>query len=558
MGDRDRRGAHTTELVASSDLALGRQHSAKRAWADAFAALSAADRETPLGAGDLELLATSAYMTGRDGLYRETLDRAYQAYVVAGETKRAVRCAFWLGLAFLFAGELGQGSGWLATAQQMLDREQAECVESGYLMVPVAEKLHGAGDYAGALVAATEAAEIGERFADADLVSCARHLQGRALIGQGHVEKGLERLDQAMIAVTAGELGPIMTGLIYCSVIQACQQVYALARAWEWTSALTKWCDAQPQMAAFTSACLVHRAEIMQLRGAWPDAMAEARRAQARQSQGTEQASHAAAHYQQAEVHRLRGDYEAAEAAYRSASQQAHDPQPGLALLRLSQGRRETAAAAMRRAVGAATDPLKRARLLPAYLEILLAVGDYENARLACRELAETAARFDTAVLRAMAAQAQGVVQLTEGDARAALGSLRQAFDGWQRVGAPYDSARIRVLMGIACRTFGDDEGAALELEAAKAAFAELGAAPDVARVVALMHGAAQKNSPPLTKRELQVLRLMAAGKTNRAIAEELHLSEKTVDRHASNIFNKLGVPSRAAATAYAYKHNLI
>jgi DNA-binding CsgD family transcriptional regulator len=558
MGDRVRRGTRATEPEASNDLALGRQHSANRAWADALAALSAADNATPLGADDLERFATCAYMIGKDVLYRQTLDRAYQAHVGAGDMKRAIRCAFWLGLAYLFKGELGQGGGWLANARQMLEREQADCAEHGYLLMSLAEKLLGSEDYAGSLAAATEAVEIGERFADADLVSCARHLQGRALIGQGHVEKGLERLDQAMIAVTAGELSPIMTGLIYCSVIQACQRVYSLARAWEWTSALTKWCEGQPQMAAFTSTCLVHRAEIMQLRGAWPDAMAEARRAQARQFQGTEQASHAAAHYQQAEVHRLRGDYEAAEAAYRSASQQGHDPQPGLALLRLSQGRGDAAAAAMHRAVGATTDSLKRARLLPAYLDILLAVGDLEAARLVCGELAETAARFDTAVLWAMAAQAEGTVQLAEGDARAALGSLRKACDGWQRAEAPYDVARVRVLIGMACRDFGDDEGAALELEAAKAAFARLGAAPDLARIEALMHGAAQQSAHPLTLRELEVLRLVAAGKTNKAISEELHLSVKTVDRHASNIFNKLDVPSRAAATAYAYKHKLI
>jgi ATP/maltotriose-dependent transcriptional regulator MalT len=468
-------------------------------------------------------------MTGQDSVYRESLDRAYQAHVATGETRRAVRCAFWLGLAFLFAGESGRGSGWLANARQMLEREPVECAEIGYLMVPLVEKLLAAEDHAGALAAATEAVEIGERFADADLVSCARHLQGRA-----------------------------MTGLIYCSVIQACQRVFAMARAWEWTSALTKWCEGQPQMVAFTSTCLVHRAEIMQLRGAWPDAMEESRRAHARQPQGAGQASHAAAHYQQAEVNRLRGDYEAAEAAYRSASQQGHDPQPGLALLRLSQERRDAAVAAMRRAVGAATDPLERARLLPAYLEILLAVDDLENARTACRELTETAARFDTAVLRAMATQAQGAVQLAEGDARAALGSLRQAFEGWQQAEAPYESARVRMLMGLACRACGDDEGAALELYAAKAVFDELGAAPDAARVEAFMHGAAHRDSHPLTRRELQVLRLVATGKTNKAIAEELCLSEKTVDRHASNIFNKLCVPSRAAATAYAYKHNLI
>jgi len=558
MGNRAQRGARGREPGAGSDLALGRRHFVDRAWADAFDALGAADAATPLDAGDLELLATSAYMTGRDDIYRETLDRAYQAHLTAGDTRPAIRCAFWLGLAYLFKGDFGRGGGWLANAQQVLDREPADCAETGYLTVSVAEKLRGAEDYAGALDAATKAVEFGERFADADLIASARHIQGRALIGLGQVDKGLERLDQAMIAVSAGTLDPIMTGLIYCSVIQACQQVYALARAWEWTAALTQWCEAQPQMAAFTSTCLVHRSEIMQLRGAWPDAMAEARRAQAREPQGSEQASHAAAQYQQAEVHRLRGDYRAAEAAYRSASQHGHDPQPGLALLRLGQGRAETAAAAMRRAVGAATDPLKRARLLPAFLEILLAVEDLEDARAVSRELAETAARFDTDVLWAMAAQAEGAVLLADGDARAALASLQKAFDRWRQVEAPYDAARVRVLMATACRACGDGEGAALELDAAWTAFAELGAAPDLARVEALSKGDAQRASHPLTRRELQVLRLVADGKTNKAIAAELNLSEKTVDRHASNIFNKLDVPSRAAATAYAYKHKLI
>jgi DNA-binding CsgD family transcriptional regulator len=361
-----------------------------------------------------------------------------------------------------------------------------------------------------------------------------------------------------MIAATAGELSPLMTGLIYCSVIDACQQVYALARAWEWTSALTQWCEAQPQMLAFTGTCLVHRAEIMQLHGAWRDAIKEARRACERCSQGIEQQPPPAAFYQQAEVHRLRGEFGAADEAYRNASQRGFDPQPGLALLRLVQGRADVAAAAIHRVVSATTDQLQRTRLLPAYVEIMLAVSNIENARGACHELAGIAESFDTGVLNAMAAHARGAVDLAEGDAKAALGSLRCAFEAWRHVEAPYESARVRVLMGMACRAFGDDEGAGLELDAARAVFERLGAAPDLARIDSLTKGAAAGHSHRLTPRELQVLRLVAAGKTNKAIAAELFLSEKTVDRHASNIFNKLDVPSRAAATAYAYEHKLI
>ena len=425
-------------------------------------------------------------------------------------------------------------------------------------MLPTVEQLLGAGDYDTAYATAEDAVEIGDRFGEPDLVSCARHLQGRALMGQGRVEEGLALLDEAMIAVTAGQLSPLMTGLIYCSVIDACQQVYALARAWEWTFALTQWCAAQPQMVAFTSTCLVHRAEIMQLHCAWPDAIEEARRACERGSRGTEMQPPATAFYQQAEVHRLRGEFEAADEAYRNASQRGCDPQPGLALLRLAQGSTDVAAAAVRRVVSATTDQSRRTRLLPAYVEIMLAVSDIENARNACRELADIAECFGTGVLTAMAAHAQGAVELAEGDAQAALGSLRRAFELWRQVEAPYEVARVRVLVGMACRAFGDDAGAGLELDAARAVFEQLGAAPDLARIASLT-----KASPPgrphrLTPRELQVLRLVAAGKTNKAIAAELFLSEKTVDRHVSNIFNKIDVPTRAAATAYAYQHNLI
>jgi DNA-binding CsgD family transcriptional regulator len=311
-------------------------------------------------------------------------------------------------------------------------------------------------------------------------------------------------------------------------------------------------------MIAFTATCLVHRAEIMHWHGAWPDALEEARRACERLTLGVDQQPPAAAFYQQAEVHRLRGEFPAAEAAYRHASHGGWEPQPGLALLWLAQGRIAAADAAIRRVLSVTTDPLQRTKLLPAGIEILLAVGAIPEARDACGELEEVAARFGIGVLRALAAQARGAVALADGDAQTALGALRHAWQVWQQLEVPYLAARVRVLMGLACRALGDEDGGRLELDAARAVFAQLGAAPDLAWIDSLRQRTPSGPPQGLTPRELQVLRLVATGKTNKAIATELCVSEKTVDRHVSNIFTKLHVPSRAAATAYAYQHQLL
>jgi DNA-binding NarL/FixJ family response regulator len=311
-------------------------------------------------------------------------------------------------------------------------------------------------------------------------------------------------------------------------------------------------------MIAFTSTCLVHRAEILQWQGAWPNALDEARRACERFTLGVDPQPPAAAFYQQAEVHRLRGEYTAAEEAYRHASHGGWEPQPGLALLWLAQGRLEAADAAIRRVLSVTTDQLQRAKLLPAGIEILLAVGAIPDARDACRELEEIAERVGIGVLRAQAAHARGTVALADGEAQAALSALRHAWQVWQQIEVPYLVARVRVLMGLACRALGDEDGGTLELDAARAVFAQLGAAPDLAWIDALSQRAPSGRPQGLTPRELQVLRLVTTGKTNKAIATELGVSEKTVDRHVSNIFSKLHVPSRAAATAYAYEHKLL
>jgi ATP/maltotriose-dependent transcriptional regulator MalT len=296
----------------------------------------------------------------------------------------------------------------------------------------------------------------------------------------------------------------------------------------------------------------------MQINGAWPEAIEEVRLALEVLVDTNDREATAAAFYQEAEICRLRGDHAAAEAAYRSASQWGMEPQPGLALLRLAQGRKKAAAGAIRRAAEALADPLQRARLLPACVEIMLAVGAGEEADGVCRDLEEIAARFNTEVLDAMAAHARGAVALAAGDARAALGPLGRAFTIWQQVGAPYLAARVRVSVGLACRALGDDDGAELELGAARDVFERLGANPDLARIDALVRRASSDRPHGLTPRELQVLRLVAAGETNKAIAQALNLSERTIDRHVSNIFNKLDVPTRAAATAHAYKQKLI
>jgi DNA-binding CsgD family transcriptional regulator len=361
-----------------------------------------------------------------------------------------------------------------------------------------------------------------------------------------------------MVAVLAGELSPVVTGIIYCSVIEGCREVYELRRAREWTAALTRWCDEQPQMVSFTGRCLVHRAEIMELQGSWSDALEEARLAGERLAQVMNRAGTGEAFYRQGEIHRLCGERAPAEEAYREASRCGWEPQPGLALLRLVHGDRDAAVKSIRRVAGETTEPLRRAGLLPAYVEIMLAVGDLEEARNACRELEEITEGYRSGMLDAMVAQARGAVALADGDAWAALAALRDACRAWQELGAPYEAARARVLVGLACRQLGDEDAGEMEVDAARRVFRELGAGPDLSRAEELWRAAAPGAAGGLTAREVEVLRLVATGRTNRAIAADLVISEKTVARHLSNIFTKLGVSSRSAATAYAYEHGLV
>jgi DNA-binding CsgD family transcriptional regulator len=546
------------DTADGAHLELGRECYGRRAWARAHEALSRADQVAPLGVEDLERLATAAYLIGRDAEYLTLLERAHQAHLATGERVRAARTAFWLGLRLLFRGEQARANGWRARTERLLDHEGRDCVERGYLLLLVAQQHVGTGHWDSAYADAASAVAIGERFTEPDLVATARHLQGRVRMQQGRVAEGLSLLDEAMVAVTAGELSPLVTGLIYCSVIEGCDEVYALERAREWTNVLAEWCEQQPEMVAFTGVCRVHRAAILLLNGAWSGALEEAECASERCVSVNNRLAAAAALYQQGEIRRLRGELTAAEQAYRSASEWGWEPQPGLALLRLAQTRTDAAAAAIRRVVGETTARSQRLRLLPAYIEIMLAVGDTEEARKACAELEESALSFDANVLRAMATHANGAIELAEGNALVALTLLRRACDEWQRLEAPYTAARVRVLVGLCCRTLADHDGALLEFAAARTVFERLGATPEISRIESLTRSEPAGRQHGLTSRELEVLRWVATGKGNRAIASQLFLSEKTIERHLSNIFIKLGVPSRAAATAYAYEHGLI
>jgi ATP/maltotriose-dependent transcriptional regulator MalT len=537
-----------------NDLEHGRDCYRRRAWREAYGALLRADQALPLDVADLDRAATAAYLTGRDLEFQHILERLYRLSVETGEGRRGARAAFWLSLMCMLRGENGRSNAWTARGQRLV--EDHDCVERGYMAATIAERQLRQGQADAAFATASQIVQVAEAFGDADLAATARHAQGRALIQRGDVVAGLKYLDEAMLAVVAGELLPIMTGLLYCSVIDTCRQVCALGRAREWTAAFSVMCEQQPEMVAFNGVCLVHRSEILQLQGTWPEALAEARRACDR-ARRLDRKPPAAALYQEAEIHRLRGEFDKAEDAYRAASELGVEPQPGLALLRLAQGRLDAACAAIRRLTSATSDRVRRAAVLPAHLEIMLASGDLEEARRARDQVRELAHDFDADALRAVAAYADGAIAVVDGHAQAALDSLQCAFSLWQRLDAPYEAARVRVVIGQACRALGDEEAAELEFRAAKCVFERLGARPDVERLDAAHTPARPVRRSPLTARELHVLRLISTGRTNRQIAHELTLSERTIDRHVANILTKLDVRSRTAATTYAYDHKL-
>jgi DNA-binding CsgD family transcriptional regulator len=545
-------------MTTVDPLTLGREAYDRLAWRDAYVHLSAADQQESLGAGDLDRLARAAYLTGHIDVANDAWERTHHAFLGRGETAPAVRCAFWLGLTLVQRGEHARGGGWLARAQHILEDTALDCVEQGYLRIPMALQTLEGGDPETAYRSFVEVTELADRFGDADLLALGRLGQGRSLVAQGQAAQGLALLDEAMVAVTTGEVSPLATGIVYCAMIIVCRAIFDLRRVQEWTAVLSRWCATQQDLKPYRGQCLVHRSEIMQLRGEWTDAMDEVREASEHLSDPPGDPVLGMALYQQGELLRLRGDFARAETCYREASGCGHTMQPGLALLRLVQGRLDDAAAAIGRTVTEAEGVVERSRVLAAYVEVKLAAGDVEAARAAVDELDEIAAAFESPYLRAVVGYARGCVLLAAGDPGAACVALRRAWVAWHELEAPYEAARVRLLMARACRQLGDHDTAEMELDAARRVFEQLGAVPALEQVRELIGRAVPPSAGGLTPREIEVLRLVATGATNREIADNLVISDKTVARHVSNMFTKLGLSSRAAATAYAYEHDLI
>ena len=525
----------------------------RREWLATYDGLSNAAPDE-LTSEDFARLATAAYLLGRRNDCVQALQRAYQLNTDAGEVLAAVRSAFWLAFVLLTSGETAVGGGWVARAQRLLTDVDGDVVERGYLLVHQMFRHIFAGELDPALPLAERITEYGRRFADPDLIAQGLVSQGRLLLYSGRVPDGLVLLDESMVGVAAGEVSTIFAGVVYCTMIEGCQEIGDFDRAARWTAALTDWCAEQPGLVPFTGQCAVHRGQIMRAHGAFDEALTEFDLAMHRYLADDTPGPAGLAVAERGDVLRVRGDWTGAQAAYERAIGYGHEPQPGLALLWLADGRTEAAVAAVRRLLGEADEQVRRAQLLPAAVEVFAATNRHDQAAALAAELQSIAASFGCPSVHARADYAAALVALESADAAAAMPLVRRACASWERLGARYETARCRVVLGRALRALGDEESAVTELAAAQRSLTELGAVPAEREAAALLSPTYPNG---LTAREVDVLRLVAAGRTNPEIAAALVISEKTVARHLSNIFAKLDVGSRTAAASFAFDHHI-
>ncbi|MEU3687674.1 LuxR C-terminal-related transcriptional regulator [Streptomyces narbonensis] len=581
--------AHTAHAAHTADAVERARDAAEReSWAEAYALLHAHDLHPSraLTADDLSVLADSAWWSGHIDESVTARLRAHAAFLAAGDHRGAGLAAWWLYFEYRSLGRPAAAAGWLHRSRHHLE-DQPPCPEQCFLAWTDAEEAEQHGDRAAALAAARRMTRLAVRSASPDLVALSRQAESAVLLANGRRTEALALLDDAMCAVTAGELSSVFTGWLYCLALTQCMEAADFGRAVEWTNAAMEWCappwtgrqaettdendsrtvTAPAAMAVasgenpFRGVCRAHRVEVLDLLGTWALAEEEARQA-CREVPVDCLESAAAAFYAAGDVQRRQGRLDEAAVSYAHAHELGRIPQPGLALLRLAQGRADAAVAGVELALACQSDPrhdlLGRARLLAARTEVALAVRDVPGASTAAREL-DALAAGDVPLLRATADTALGAVALAEARTGPALRLLRQALAGWLELRVPYEAAQVRMLLAAADRAVGDEEAARLELAAARTVFERLGAVPDARRAAALLSGGKRRRLPGgLTARETEVLRLVAGGGTNKDIAQALVISEHTVSRHLNNIFAKLGVGSRAAATAYAYAHDLL
>ena len=463
------------------------------------------------------------------------------------------RSAGWLALNLIELGDFTRSVAWGARAMRLVSGMADPGSVGGFVRLGPAVAQLGSGNPVAARQEFEEILAIAERHGDDELAIIASLGLGKSLIELGVIGEGFERFDRAMAAVSAGDVAPVPVGVISCAVVSDAVMAFDLDRATEWTDVLDRWCRDQPELITFSGQRHALQAGLLVLRGAWAEASTAAELALARFRAGDYRAVYGAP-YQLAELGRLRGAFHSAEESYRRAGESGWEPQPGLALLHLAVGRTTIAQDEIRRTV-AGTDPFTRRYLLPAVVEIEVAAGDVEAARRAVEELREASRSTPTPMLAATLAAAEARVLLAAGDATASLGAARGAVDAWRAVGARYERARSMVTAGRALLALDDRAAALAEFTGAREVFVALGANPALAELEDLM---GDRRVGVLTPREVEVLRLVSTGLTNRAIGARLSLSEKTVARHVSNIFGKLGLSTRAAATAYAYETGLV
>lgn len=537
-------------------LATAREAFQHRDWAAARDGFVAAREQDELSPDDVLAQSSAAWWLGRVEESLAAGEEAYRRYLHGQRPRQAAMAAIGMAVDLFLRGDDVLGSGWMSRAQRLL-RDEPESAEHGYLryITDVEAKLGGT-DLDEVIASARQVQAIGRRHADANLVATGTLGEGRALVKSGRVGEGRALLDEAMVAVLADDLKPTWAGNVYCHLMSACHEIADIRRAAALTEATTHWLHTLPAAVLFTGICRVHRSQVFQVKGAWQQAEHEASRV-CDELRDIHVGSVAEGHYQLGELRRLRGDLPGAEAAYREAHRRGRDPQPGLALLLLAHGRADAASASISAALaGQPHDRLARFGLHTAAVEIALAQRDLATAASSCDELADIASVYDTSGIVAATRQAEGAVLLAAGRPSEALPVLRDACRRWRELNAPYDAARVGVLLARACEELGDTDAAQRELAAAAAAFDRIGAAPEAQRVAVLRKR--PELSCGLTAREMDVLVLVAAGRTNREIADALVISERTVHRHVSNIFRKLELSSRSAVTAYAYEHGLI